>query len=188
MGFSAQGLVMVYRTLGKDIVGVEVGVCRGENIKQLIEACPNIRMLYGIDPWKTYDRAPAGKQRRDWVPQSECEAWRERAHELLKANIEDGTVKLIRMRSVEAVDKFPDLSLDFVFIDGNHAYAEVVKDLAAWWPKVRPGGVLSGHDFRPKDVEVRQAVYEFGAAMCKEVHEVDEVKCVLEPAWYIRRA
>jgi hypothetical protein len=32
-----------------------------------------------------------------------------------------------------------------VYLDGNHL--EVDKDIAAWWPKIRNGGILSGHDF-----------------------------------------
>jgi hypothetical protein len=37
--------------------------------------------------------------------------------------------------------------VDFVYIDGNHGYRAVSEDIRAWWPKIRPGGVLGGHDF-----------------------------------------
>ena len=37
--------------------------------------------------------------------------------------------------------------MDFVFLDGNHAPPQVVKDLIAWWPKVKVGGVYCGHDY-----------------------------------------
>jgi predicted O-methyltransferase YrrM len=42
---------------------------------------------------------------------------------------------------------YQDASLDFVFVDGEHAYEAVKKDIAAWLPKVRPGGILAGHDY-----------------------------------------
>jgi predicted O-methyltransferase YrrM len=43
--------------------------------------------------------------------------------------------------------EFEDESLDFVFIDGNHAYEWVVQDIALWSKKVRKGGIIYGHDF-----------------------------------------
>jgi predicted O-methyltransferase YrrM len=49
--------------------------------------------------------------------------------------------------SVEVAKTIPDGSLDFVFIDANHAYEYVVADIAAWAPKVRKGGIVYGHDF-----------------------------------------
>jgi SAM-dependent methyltransferase len=51
------------------------------------------------------------------------------------------------MLSVEASKRYADASLDFVFIDADHSYAAVARDIDAWRPKVKPGGWLSGHDF-----------------------------------------
>lgn len=48
--------------------------------------------------------------------------------------------------SLQAVKNFPDDSLDFVYIDANHTPPHPFNDLVAWWPKVRPGGLLAGHD------------------------------------------
>ncbi len=70
--------------------------------------------------------------------------------------------KIMRMTSLEAAEKFTDATLDFVFIDGDHSYAAVKADIAAWWPKLISGGLLSGHDYRDdKDYGVIQAVDEF---------------------------
>ena len=42
----------------------------------------------------------------------------------------------------------PDGSLDFVYIDaGAHTFEEMTRDWLAWWPKVRSGGFLGGHDY-----------------------------------------
>lgn len=64
--------------------------------------------------------------------------------------------KPIRMSSIEASKTFEDGSLDFVFIDASHEYEDVKNDINAWLPKVKKGGVLSGHDYG----YVRRAVDE----------------------------
>ena len=56
-------------------------------------------------------------------------------------------VRIMRMLSVEAAATMPDEYLDFVYIDANHAYLACKADLVAWWPKLRIGGLFSGHDF-----------------------------------------
>ena len=48
---------------------------------------------------------------------------------------------------MDAVKDFDDESLDFVYIDGNHLYPAVKKDIDLWWPKVKAGGVMGGHDY-----------------------------------------
>jgi predicted O-methyltransferase YrrM len=47
---------------------------------------------------------------------------------------------------IEAAGRHADASLDFVFLDDNHETVHVAKEMAAWWPKVKPGGILAGHD------------------------------------------
>lgn len=53
----------------------------------------------------------------------------------------------LRMSSLEAANKFNDNSLDFVYIDGDHSLAMLL-DLYAWIPKIRIGGICSGHDYK----------------------------------------
>lgn len=55
----------------------------------------------------------------------------------------------LRMTSVEASNTFEDESLDFVFIDASHEYLDVKTDIKSWLPKVKPGGILAGHDYTP---------------------------------------
>lgn len=57
----------------------------------------------------------------------------------------------MRMASLDAVEKFEDNSLDFVFIDASHEYEDIKNDIFAWLPKVKVGGVLAGHDYYPED-------------------------------------
>ena len=53
----------------------------------------------------------------------------------------------IRATSFDAASRFDDGSLDFVFIDAAHDYENVLADIDAWRPKVKPEGVLAGHDY-----------------------------------------
>lgn len=57
-----------------------------------------------------------------------------------------------RLPSVEASTQYEDNSLDFVPIDAAHDYENVLSDIRAWWPKIKPGGVLAGDDFKFKGV------------------------------------
>lgn len=56
-------------------------------------------------------------------------------------------VNPIRLPSVEAAKLYADQSLDFVFIDAEHSYESVVADIKAWLPKMKPTGMLAGHDY-----------------------------------------
>jgi hypothetical protein len=56
-------------------------------------------------------------------------------------------IRPIRATSLQAARLFEDKSLDFVFIDAAHDFESVRADIQAWRPKVKPGGVLAGHDY-----------------------------------------
>ena len=56
----------------------------------------------------------------------------------------------IRMLSIDAATLYEDNSLDFVFIDADHDFSNVMDDLSAWYPKVKPGGTIAGHDYDNK--------------------------------------
>ena len=62
--------------------------------------------------------------------------------------------------SAASASRYPDASLDFVFIDADHSYESVSRDIDAWRSKVRPGGILAGHDFALEFPGVIRAVTE----------------------------
>lgn len=76
-----------------------------------------------------------------------------------KDQISRGTVHIMRVTSDNAVSEFPDNFFDFVYIDGDHSYDQVRKDLRNYYTKVKPGGFFCGDDYHFEGV--RQAVDEF---------------------------
>lgn len=73
-----------------------------------------------------------------------------------------GRVDIHRMTTLAAAELVPDNSLDFVFIDADHSYEATMADIMAWTPKVRKGGLISGHDANWPTVN--KAVMETGGA------------------------
>lgn len=65
--------------------------------------------------------------------------------------------------SVDFASTFKNETVDLVLIDALHQYESVKADIAAWWPKVKPGGVLAGDDYRWAGV--KRAADEFGASV-----------------------
>jgi hypothetical protein len=56
-------------------------------------------------------------------------------------------VEILKMDIAKAADRFVDGSLDFIYLDGNHTYEFVLRDLYTWFPKLRPGGLFACNDF-----------------------------------------
>ena len=84
----------------------------------------------------------------------------------LLANVRDAglsdIVTVVAAESTAGAQLFPNHSLDAVFIDAGHDYQSVKADLQAWWPKVKPGGWIGGHDYgHPTFPDVKRAVDEF---------------------------
>ncbi len=118
--------------------GAEIGVETGKYSKVLLDNNPNVH-LHLVDAWKAY------KGYRDHVTQSKVDGLLATAQDRLK----DDTHRITfhRAYSLEAAKQFKDGSLDFVYIDANHALPYVMDDICAWEPKVRKGGMVAGHDY-----------------------------------------
>ena len=72
--------------------------------------------------------------------------------------------KTIRKPSTVAANGFRDGTLDFVYIDASHNYQHVMQDLTVWARKIRPGGIVAGHEFLGgsyKKIEVKGAVLDW---------------------------
>lgn len=134
---------------------VEVGVYTGASCaflaQRLLERGGTFE-LYAVDLW---DEVNTQTDYKRPVEPAIWEAFQER---LRQENLTD-CVRILKAESVAAATTFLDRSLDFVFIDANHEYAHVHADIKAWQPKLRTGGMLSGHDYG-EPCGVKQAVDE----------------------------
>jgi hypothetical protein len=118
--------------------GIEVGTFKGELSKEILNMWNGT--LYMLDVWR-----PLGNEYIDASNHANFEhgVYREAMNNI--NGFEDRAI-MIRSSSAIGSDIFPDESLDFVYIDANHAYDFVKEDIAKWYPKVKPGGWLCGHD------------------------------------------
>lgn len=149
--------------------GVEIGVDEGFFAAELLKTWKGAK-LYGIDPYKDYS-AEVWRDGPHFFP-NRLEAYN-RARALLAKFGERHELRL--MTSMEAVKQFANDSLDFAYIDGNHAFDYVLKDIINWWDKIKPGGLIGGHDFYCRSslyqlCEVPQAVGSFCQRMNLQEH------------------
>jgi len=132
-----------------DIIAVEIGVREGYNALNMLRTL-DIKTLYLIDPYITYRQGEKVVERNRYLPYGDTEF--NNAKELL-SQYNDKTV-WIRKTSDDAVNDIPNV--DFVYIDGNHDYEFVKRDLQNYFPKTK---LLAGHDWT--NVGVARAVIEF---------------------------
>jgi predicted O-methyltransferase YrrM len=157
-GFTRQSLAALFGELGFTR-GAEIGVAEGKFSLVLCQNIPNLQ-LYCVDLWDTYYRDAhklKNREMQDWAL--------EQAHEKL----DPYHAVFLREPSMDAVRKFKDNSLDFVYIDGDHSFDFAMEDLIGWSRKVRPGGIVSGHDayrFRGAGVVDAVSVYTH----CHQIH------------------
>lgn len=122
---------------------VEVGCWRGRSLSYLVDmVASGMVRATAVDTWRGNSTPTDPTHEHD-------------VYEDFRANMERlGIAPLVEVRrspSVEEAGRWREAGrqADIVMIDADHEYAHVRADLAAWWPRVRPGGVLMGHDYSP---------------------------------------
>jgi len=133
---------------GNGLIGVEIGVCSGKHADAMLHNL-NINKLYLIDPYIYYDGIS------NVFDFNKCEI---NAKKLLKPF--KNKIEFIKEYSEDAIIRIPD-NVDFVYIDGNHNYEYVMKDIVLYWDKIKKGGILGGHDFSTDFPDVINAVLKF---------------------------
>jgi predicted O-methyltransferase YrrM len=137
----------------RDSVAGEIGTYNGIFAERIVRI-GKPKKLYLIDPWKG-------------IPDRTEEKYSQKAQDIrhntvaekFESQITRGQVVIVRKTSDDAVLDFPNDFFDFLYIDGDHSYKQVVLDLQNYYPKVKKGGLLCGDDYHID--EVRQAVDQF---------------------------
>ena len=144
----------------KPLIGVEIGVAFGVNALSMCQTL-NMKKLFLIDPYLPYE--DDNKTVTAYL----------NAYPLVQTKLLGFNVEFILKKSEHAINNIPN-NLDFVYIDGNHTYEFAKKDLNLYYPKIKNGGVLAGHNFEINYPGVVKAVLEFaekhGLVLCGDRH------------------
>ena len=136
------------------VIGAEIGVFAGKTSLRLLRR--EDLVLYMVDNWKPFkvDGFVATKEMQ------------ERNYKTALDNVAfaNGRAKIMVSDSVDAAKNILNDSLDFVFIDANHNYQSVSEDIETWYPKLKKGALLCGHDYGNNE-------FDYGMEVIRAVHD-----------------
>lgn len=117
--------------------GAEIGVRGGKYSLRLCRNIPGLKIKC-IDPWTPFRGNSQYKQNLYF--------------ESAKVRLRSYDAEIIKKTGMETSKDIPNGSLDFVYIDAMHEFDPVIMDIILWTPKVRKGGIVSGHDYVPSTI------------------------------------
>jgi glycosyltransferase involved in cell wall biosynthesis/mannosyltransferase OCH1-like enzyme len=135
----------------KDKVMIEIGCYSGESTSSFADVCGKV---YAIDPWVEGVSLTDGAVRKSgpaWVHPNVEEAFDKRMGSYLN-------VKKIKAFDYEVVDNFEDESVDFIYIDALHTEEQLKRQIDMWLPKIKPDGIIGGHDYNTNFQGIMNAV------------------------------
>ncbi len=147
-GFIAALYRAIQESGHRSVTGVEVGVKFGTFSQQILESIPQVRRMVLVDPWKEYAADHSDREKFGYASRDQA-GWDRMARMCSERMARFGRrARIIRATSLEAAEQLVQQSF-VVYLDGSHAYEDVLADCKAWWPLVEPGGMLAGDDFAP---------------------------------------
>lgn len=150
------------------LVGAEIGCCWATTSEVLLSSFPHLR-LYMVDSWANYPNYRV----------MDYESYYRAA--MNRTDFAKDRRIVLRGLSEEMASHCVE-PLDFVFIDANHSYDFVKQDLELWYPKVKEGGLVSGHDWQMNGVV--QAVQEFAGKIGKDIEITKSTYPFDTRSWY----
>jgi predicted O-methyltransferase YrrM len=138
----------------KPLTIAEIGVDYGTHAMEML-AHLNVKKMYLVDPYESFHDCSSGN-----VSQKDMDVDFSLMFKRLMEHFDFNKVVLVRQKSAFASTLFPDEFFDFVYIDARHDYEPVKEDITLWWPKVKVGGIIGGHDYT-RIPFVERAVKEF---------------------------
>jgi hypothetical protein len=155
----------------KASVCAEIGVFNG-NFSQCIIDVINPRRLFLVDIFS--GQMVSGDKNGENVQQINLY---QSYFDLYRKYLNNPSVSLYRGPSGHFLSLLPDGYLDFIYIDGDHSYKGVKIDIELARKKVKPGGVICGHDYTPQFPGVVQAVDEFCTGYNTKLELTESDKC-----------
>ena len=148
--------------LPKNPITLEVGVDYGYFSEMLFEVIQPSEM-HLLDPWETNHLGPRYKKNHmNNVPTAHSSPQSlENIRDKYEKEIKEGRVFTYQGYSFGLYGEFKDLYFDLIYIDGCHLYESVKNDIKNFLPKIKNGGVLSGHDYATKEVVFEQENKEY---------------------------
>lgn len=134
----------------KPMVMIEVGSYRGESA-QIFLGTNRFSRIYCIDPWKMYNDANDGAAFTDMAEV-------ERDFDQ-RVGVDSRVVK-VKGTIDTFLERYPDVSIDFAYVDGCHTYEAVKYDLQRIMSNCLPRIAVGGHDYEVSWEGVRRAIEE----------------------------
>lgn len=183
--FQRQRAEMLVRLLPKNSIGAELGVFRGEFSVAIIRAIAPSE-LYLVDPW---DLA-YGEIYPDWGEYTErgtlptARALSETTSRMSSQSLTK--VHIVKDYSQSWLAKVPDAYLDWAYLDSTHAYDDTVRELDLCRAKVKPEGVICGHDFEINPDRIHHGVFRAVTELVRE-GDYDLIWAGPFQQWAVRR-
>lgn len=141
----ARARALVVQMLPKGAVGAEIGVWKGDFSARIL-ATAEPKLLHLIDPWVQVDDPDHASAWYSANKGLDIEQIYASVQARFADQIASGQIQIHRQGSVDGLGGLADASLDFVYIDGDHAYEAVRADLELAVAKVKPGGMICVDD------------------------------------------
>lgn len=121
----------------------EIGVWKSSTCKAILKKCSTIIHEYwAVDQWKVLPPKGFGR-----MGNRTEEQWDQMHAYTCSLCIYFPQLKVVRATSISAASIFKPGYFDLVYIDADHRYEEVLKDIKSWLPLVKKGGYIAGHDY-----------------------------------------
>ncbi len=149
-----------------NVVGVELGVYRGDLSAAILSTFPTLH-LHLVDKWTQVDKNSDYYKTGDGAAKhSQDEHLNNKLRTLEQIEPFKERATIWHCSGVEAaremLSKLDKEFLDFIFIDAEHTKKAVIEDIMTWWPLIKRGGIISGHDYCPNRwPEIKEAIDEF---------------------------
>lgn len=138
----------------------EIGIQFGTNLTKILSSSsgPLIKEYWAIDSWGIDAQGAVAPYFQKWGWIQTAKDWLDLYEGVCQQMSYLKQLRVIKLHSIEAAKLFPNEYFDMVYIDADHSYPAVTQDIKAWFPKVKNGGILGGHDYNKPSV--RKAVDE----------------------------